>query len=74
MNAYFYFCVSRADRTSAPVVARLFFAEAADLRLIEFSAAKLPGTVQWVVGKMGDAAPVDPAPGCLTIHYLLPDG
>jgi hypothetical protein len=63
-----------ADRTSAPVVAGLFFIGAADLRLIELSAAKLPGAVQWAVGKMGDAAPPEPAPGCLTVHFLIPDG
>jgi len=62
------------DRTSAPVVAGLFFVGVTDLRLIELSAAKLPGTVEWVVGKMGDAAPPEPAAGCLTVHFLIPDG
>merc|ERR1719253_1985256 len=31
-----------SDRTSAPVVAKLFFTEATDLRLIELDATKLP--------------------------------
>jgi len=66
--------VHLSDRTSAPVVAELFFKEVADLRLIELSAAHLPGDVFWVAGKMGDAAPPSPADGCLTMHYLVPDG
>ena len=62
--------------TSAPVVAKLFFTTATDLKLIELSAAQLPSTVSWVVGKMGDAPPPTPedGSGCVTIHYLLPDG
>ena len=65
-----------SDRTSAPVVAKLFFTTATDLKLIELSAAQLPSTVSWVVGKMGDAPPPTPedGSGCVTIHYLLPDG
>jgi uncharacterized protein (DUF952 family) len=66
--------VHLSDRTSAPVVAGLFFKEAKDLRLIELSAAKLPGSVSWVVGKMGDEAPATPSGDALTIHYLIPDG
>jgi uncharacterized protein (DUF952 family) len=63
-----------SDRTSAPVVAKLFFAEAQDLKLLELDVL-LPGTVTWVVGTMDDQPPKIPeGPGKLTIHYLLPDG
>ena len=64
-----------SDRSSAPTVARLFFANAADLKLIELSVALVSSSVVWVVGQMGDAAP--PAPlgdDAVTIHYMLPDG
>ena len=61
-----------SDRTSAPVVAGLFFSTAKDLRLIELASSKL-APLSWVVGKMGDAAPT-PAEGELAIHYLIPEG
>ena len=66
--------VHLSDRASAPVVAKLFFTTCDDLKLIELSAARLPGTVSWIVGKMGDEAPPTPPAGELAIHYLLPDG
>jgi len=66
--------ITLSDRTSAPVVAKLFFSTAEDLKLIELSAAKLPGTVHWIEGKMGDEDPPKPSAGEITIHYLLPGG
>ena len=64
-----------SDRGSAPTVARLFFADAADLKLIELSIARLTSNVAWVVGQMGDAAPPTPLESdAVTIHYMLPDG
>jgi uncharacterized protein (DUF952 family) len=65
-----------SDRSSAPVVARLFFTAATDLVLIEVDAEKLPGTCEWVVGKMDDAAPSmqDRTADSTVVHYLLPDG
>jgi hypothetical protein len=43
------------------------------LRLIELDAEKLPATVKWVVGKMGDPAPAV-GEGETVVHYLVPDG
>lgn len=67
-----------SDRTSAPVVARLFFGETEDLVLIEIEAEKLPGpSCEWVVGKMGDAAPsmdTQFSSADTVVHYLIPDG
>ena len=49
--------VHLSDRTSVPVVARLFFTTAADLKLLELDAEKLHGVVKTVPGKMGDPGP-----------------
>jgi len=68
--------VHLSDRTSAPVVARLFFTTATDLELLELDAEKLAGPVNWIVGKMGDKEPDADARAYAptTVHYLLPDG
>jgi uncharacterized protein (DUF952 family)/glutathione S-transferase len=66
-----------SDRNSVPVVAKLFFTEAKDLRLIELDASGLDQTeVNWIVGKMGDAEPDAEAQSGhdTTVHYLVPDG
>jgi uncharacterized protein (DUF952 family)/mannose-6-phosphate isomerase-like protein (cupin superfamily) len=72
--------VHLSDRTSGPVVASLFFKESTDLQLIEIDANLLPGPINWIVGKMGDAPPDEAARNKgggafpTTIHYLIPDG
>eukprot|EP00935_MAST-01C_sp_MAST-1C-sp1_P002426 g2426.t1 len=72
--------VHLSDKTSARVVAGLFFKEAADLQLIELDAGRLQGPLNWVVGKMGDEQPDaemrSRGGGAYptTIHYLKPDG
>eukprot|EP00040_Diaphanoeca_grandis_P015245 m.77558 g.77558 ORF g.77558 m.77558 type:complete len:151 (-) comp25025_c0_seq1:532-984(-) len=68
--------VHMSDRTSAPVVAKLFFSKCQDLMLIEYDSLKFQGKTTWFVGQMGDAPP-DAAtrePSDTVIHYLLPDG
>jgi uncharacterized protein (DUF952 family) len=72
--------VHLSDKTSAPVVAGMFFKEAKDLQLIELDTELLSGPINWVVGKMGDAPPDDAERNkcdgtfATTIHYLTPDG
>uniref|UniRef100_A0A7S1QD22 DUF952 domain-containing protein n=1 Tax=Alexandrium catenella TaxID=2925 RepID=A0A7S1QD22_ALECA len=68
--------VHLSDRTAPPTVARLFFKDCADLRLIELDAAKLPGPVNWIVGSMGDPAPdaKELASAPTIVHFLKSDG
>eukprot|EP00440_Ansanella_granifera_P004300 gb/GFBE01004662.1/.p1 GENE.gb/GFBE01004662.1/~~gb/GFBE01004662.1/.p1 ORF type:complete len:420 (+),score=87.31 gb/GFBE01004662.1/:1-1260(+) len=65
-----------SDRTSAPVVAKLFFSDCKDLKLIELDADKLAGPVSWIVGKMGDSEPdaATRSQSTTVVHYLRPDG
>jgi hypothetical protein len=46
--------------------------ECTTLKLLEIDPTKLPGPIEWVVGKMGDPEPT--ATSATTIHYLIPDG
>ena len=67
--------VHLSDRSSAPVVASLFFKETRDLHLIEIDAEKFPGKIRWVVGNMGDEKPpTDDQSNTSLVHYLVPDG
>mmetsp|Transcript_89016 Transcript_89016/g.157648 ORF Transcript_89016/g.157648 Transcript_89016/m.157648 type:complete len:417 (+) Transcript_89016:52-1302(+) len=68
--------VHLSDRTSAPKVAGLFFKDCKDLRLLELDSEKLLGSVNWVVGAMGDAEPDTATRSSATtvVHYLKPDG
>lgn len=67
--------VHLSDRSSAPVVASLFFKETTDLYLIEIDAERFPGNICWVVGKMGDEKPrLDDETDTSLVHYLVPDG
>jgi uncharacterized protein (DUF952 family)/mannose-6-phosphate isomerase-like protein (cupin superfamily) len=68
--------VHLSDRTAGPIVAKNFFARCTDLRLFEIDAERLSGTVDWVLGKMGDSAPDASAKSETTtvVHYLKPDG
>ena len=56
--------------------AGLFFTEATDLVLLELDPTKLPGTINWIVGEMGDAGPDEAAQAgsSTTVHFLKPDG
>ena len=64
-----------SDRNSAPIVASLFFKEEKELILLEIDALQLPGSIEWVVGKLGDPSPVlDKTDIDTIVHYLLPDG
>mmetsp|Transcript_14224 Transcript_14224/g.20939 ORF Transcript_14224/g.20939 Transcript_14224/m.20939 type:complete len:136 (-) Transcript_14224:212-619(-) len=63
-----------SDRNAVPNVAKMFFTEATDLHLMEINAEILPSPVNWVVGKMGDEAPVQNDEAGVTVHYLLPEG
>mmetsp|Transcript_115748 Transcript_115748/g.368063 ORF Transcript_115748/g.368063 Transcript_115748/m.368063 type:complete len:415 (+) Transcript_115748:58-1302(+) len=64
--------VHLSDRSSAPVVAKLFFKDCSELRLLEIDAEKLPGAPKWIVGAMDDAAPDKSA--WPAVHYLVPNG
>lgn len=68
--------VHLSDHTAAPVVAKLFFKECKDLKLLEIDPDKLAKPINWIVGAMGDAPPDLAAGGTstTTIHYLKPDG
>ena len=57
-------------------MAGLFFTEATDLVLLELDPTKLPGTINWIVGEMGDAGPDEAAQAgsSTTVHFLKPDG
>eukprot|EP00443_Scrippsiella_acuminata_P022995 CAMPEP_0115226746 /NCGR_PEP_ID=MMETSP0270-20121206/30789_1 /TAXON_ID=71861 /ORGANISM="Scrippsiella trochoidea, Strain CCMP3099" /LENGTH=415 /DNA_ID=CAMNT_0002641177 /DNA_START=52 /DNA_END=1298 /DNA_ORIENTATION=+ len=68
--------VHLSDCSSAPVVAKLFFKDCADLRLLEMNSTKFPGSTNWIVGAMDDAEPdaAARAKSATTVHYLLPNG
>ena len=63
--------VHLSDRTSPPNVAKLFFAGARDLHLIELRASSLVGHVQWFMGPVGTAPPVSTlaSGAATTVHY-----
>jgi len=64
-----------SDRNMPPVVARDFFTDCKDLKLIEIDTEKLKGPVKWVIGKMGDVPDKSTFDENETIiHYLLPEG
>ena len=62
--------VHLSDRTSPPNVAKLFFAGAKDLHLVELQASSLSGPVQWFLGPVATAPPASTLAGAATtVHY-----
>ena len=63
--------VHLSDRTSPPNVARLFFAGAKDLHLIELKASALVGRVQWFLGpvRVAPKASTLSSGAATTVHY-----
>lgn len=62
--------------TGPQMVLDLFFKGRSDLKLLEIDAERLPGPVDWIVGKVGDAEPSEEArsKAATLVHYLVPEG